>query len=469
MNQVLHKRAIQFNHKQRPFNLPLVLTLLLTLVAMLCFDRPLVVGDGLAYLFWLDSIALDGDLDLTNQAEKFAHVNTYHIYRNEQSGRWASAFPFGAAILLAPFYKTASWLDTLPQFRVNDEYFWSVQGAFWAYGLLIMIGANLYALLMVSMGYSIARRWVDPWPAALIALAAYLGTPLLFYTTVEPLNSHGAGAFAATLFVWLWLRAREQNTETRFFGKTGFLWLLVGLAAGLTALCRWQVALIALPVGIELLLRRRWRETLTLGLGFLLLAWLIPYSWAQMFGSPFVVPAAARDGGEFLLKPIHTQRILFDPIAGLFPWSPVTLLALFGLIPLLWRDWRLALIGAAMFALQALISGSVRDWWAGTGFGMRRMAELYPLYVLLLGALIQWTARHRWLHASALTLTGALALYGVVLVVTRMSFTWTNPWGLARDTPLKELRYALAPENRHLLWPVIREHVGPWAWKKPGR
>jgi hypothetical protein len=49
-----------------------------------------------------------------------------------------------------------------------------------------------------------------------------------------------------------------------------------------------------------------------------------------------------------------------------------------------------------------------------------------------------------------------------------MSFTWTNPWGLARDTPLKELRYAFAPEKRYLIWPVIKDHVGFWAWKKPG-
>jgi hypothetical protein len=49
-----------------------------------------------------------------------------------------------------------------------------------------------------------------------------------------------------------------------------------------------------------------------------------------------------------------------------------------------------------------------------------------------------------------------------------MSFTWTNPWGLARDTPLKELRYAFSPEKRYLIWPVIKDHVGFWAWKKPG-
>lgn len=466
--------------RRKPIDLPLLLVLLLTLAAMLAFDRPLVIGDGPAYLFWLDSLALDGDLALANQAEKFAAVNTYHIYLNPRSGRWASAFPLGTPLILVPFYWIGAALDRLPFFRINDAHFIGIQGVPLAYSLAIMAGVNLYALLAVGMGYRIARRLARPWAAAIVAIAAYLGTPLLFYTTVEPLTSHIGGTFAATLFVWLSLRARDRlGSETQFQAnrdvliarvrtKTWFLWLLVGLAAGLTALCRWQVALIALPVGTELLLRRRWRETLALGLGFALLAWIIPYSWWQMFGSPWVIPAAARDQSEFLLRPIHTWRVLFHPIAGLFPWSPVTALAVLGLIPLARRDWKLALVGAAMFISQALISGAVRDWWAGISFGMRRMVELYPLYVLGLAALFGAAARHRRLHALALSLTILLTVYGVALVLAHLNFTWTNPQGLARDLPWVELRYTFSREHWWLMWPVMKDHVGVWAWSKPG-
>lgn len=494
------------SRKLKPVNLPLVLVLALTLVAMLCFDRPLVVGDGPAYLFWLDSLARDGDLNLANQAEQFAGINRYHIYLNQETGRWASAFPLGVSLILVPFYWLGILLDKLPLFRINDAYFIGLQGVPFAYSLMIMVGVNVYALLSVRMGYAIARRFARPWTAALATIAAYLGTPLFFYTTVETLTSHIGGAFAATLFVWLWLKAREyqvsvgrvgpsnsasskgpyrdhasksesvtapfeatRSTRIEALRKTWFLWLLVGLAAGLTALCRWQVTLIALPVGIELLLHRRWRETLALGLGFLLLAWIIPYSWWQMFGSPFVVPAAARDNSEFLLRPIHTWRVLFHPIAGLFPWSPVTALAILGLIPLLWHDWKLSLIGAAMFLSQALISGSVRDWWAGAGFGMRRMVELYPLYVWGLAVLLGMAAkRWRWMYISLLVLTLLFTVYGVALVLARMNFTWTNPWGLARDLPWVELRYTFSKEHWPVMWPVMKDHVGIWAWKKPG-
>jgi hypothetical protein len=352
--------------------------------------------------------------------------------------------------------------------QVEDAHFVGIQGVPLAYSLCIMIGSNLYTLLTVGLGYGIARRFASPRIAALAALAIYLGTPLLFYTTVEPLSSHVAGAFAGTLFTSLWLRERVKPARGRWRGARRWLW--VGLAAGLAALCRWQVALLALPVGVELFLRRRWRALLALVAGFCLLAWLVPYSWWRMFGSPWVVPAAARDGSTFLFAPKYALRVLFSPIAGLFPWSPVTALALFGLLPLCWRDERLALSAGAMFILQVVVNGMVRDWWAGSGFGMRRMAELYPVYVLLLAALIGYLAiRRPWLTYLSLALTVACTLYAVALLLAHFSFTWTNPWGLARDTPFKELSYSFSREHRYLLWPVIKDHVGPWAWKKPGR
>jgi hypothetical protein len=341
-----------------------------------------------------------------------------------------------------------------------------------------MLGVNLYALVTVALGYRLARRWISPWAAAAATLTTFVGTPLIFYATVDPINSHIAGAFAATLVLSLWLPARKRTRADSW--RAALPWLWVGLAVGLTALCRWQIALIALPIGIELLVcksarRCRLREAILLVLGFALLAWVIPYSWWQMYGKLALVPATEGDTSAVLIAPVNTLRVLFSPIAGLFPWSPLAALALLGLWPLAKRDWPLALSLLSMVILQALVNGAVKNWWAGIGFGMRRMAELYPLYLFCLAALLAAstsTGRTRWIRRAlaglAWTATALLAAYGLALVVARMSFTWTNPWGLARDTPLKELRYAFAPEKRYLLWPVIKDHVGFWAWRKPG-
>jgi hypothetical protein len=278
--------------------------------------------------------------------------------------------------------------------------------------------------------------------------------------------------------LWLDARARFGNRGSRASaaGKKALVtdwraassWLWVGLAAGLTALCRWQVALIAFPVGVELLVRRRWRAFVAMCVGFALLAWIIPYSWWRMYGKLALIPATQGDKSAVLIAPVNTWRVLFSPISGLFPWSPIAALALLGLWPLARRDWPLALSLAIMFLLQALVNGSVKNWWAGIGFGMRRMAELYPLYVLSLAVLIRATSQRRWPATLIWTLTVTCAMYGLALLIARFNFTWTNPWGLARDTPFKELSYAFGRGQRHLIWPVIKDHVGPWAWSKPG-
>ncbi len=79
--------------------LALLFLIAITMATMLRFDRPLVRGDGVAYLAWVDSLALDHDFDLENQAERLSSVNTYAVILNWHNGKYVNAFPFGVAFL----------------------------------------------------------------------------------------------------------------------------------------------------------------------------------------------------------------------------------------------------------------------------------------------------------------------------------------------------------------------------------
>jgi hypothetical protein len=343
--------------------------------------------------------------------------------------------------------------------RVNDAHFVGIQGLPFAYSLCIVLGVNLYMLATVVLGYHLARRFASPRLAALATVAVYLGTPLLFYTTVEPLNAHVAAAFSATLLVFLWLRARARRSRRTW--RDALLWSWVGLSAGLAALCGWQMALMAVPVGLELLLHGRWREVSVFIGGFVLLAWVVPYSGWLLSGSPSIVP-------PLVFAPLRAWRLLVSPAGGLFPWSPVTLLALVGLWPLLRRDWRLALIAAVMFVLQVLSGGLARAWGAGPGDGSGHMAELYPIYVLLLGAFLEYLALHeRGSLVLVQVLIVACVAYGVALLLARLSYMWAGPPG-ARAGAFETLRYGFSSGRWRAMWPVLRDRVGVWAWGEPG-
>jgi len=450
--------------------LPVALLVLVVLGACLALDRPLVRGDGLAYFMWLDSAARDWDLDLANQAAKFAQVNSYQVFRYEKTGRYVSVFPFGSALLLVPFYWLGTWADQLPLLHVNDAYFVQHQGVTLAFSLFAMLGTNVYALATVLLAYFTARRWSSRWPACLAAAALFLGTPLWYYATVEPLSAHVAGAFAISLALWLlacWWSPQGRMSPS---GEAG-LWLGVGLAMGLATLVRWQLALFALPLAGLLLWKRRLRLLLPFGAGFVALAAWVPLSWWRMFGSPLVIPAAEQNRTTFLVWPTHLAQVLFSGEKGLFVWAPLTALALLGLVVLYRTERVLSLALAVAFALQALINASVYDWWAGWGFGMRRMVELDPVFALGLAVLISAPVfgdrRHAW---SALThlLMALGVIWAVLLLFSHLNFINTvldRPQG---DTAVREVRHQLLESNWHITELVIQQHYGPWAWRKPG-
>jgi hypothetical protein len=457
-------------NEQRQTVIAFVLMVMLVLGACVALDRPLARGDGLAYFMWLDSLARDWDLDLANQAVKFVQVNTYHVFRYDKTGRFASVFPFGSSLLLVPFYWLGTWANRLPLTHVNDAYFVQQQGLTLAFSFFPMLGTNLYALATVVLAYLAARRFASQAAALLATLALFFGTPLWYYATVEPFSAHVAGAFALSLLLYglvRWWMNPERERVT-----SPWLWLGIGLAAGLATVVRWQLALCAVPVGLMLVWKRQWRTLALFVIGFAALAWLVPCSWWRMFGSPFVIPAAEQNRAAFLVWPAHLGQVLFSGEKGLFVWAPLTALAVLGLLALYCRQRALSLALGGIFVLQALINASVYDWWAGWGFGMRRMVELYPVFVLGLVAL--WNALSRagrwqrvWRVAVPVLALGCTA-WTVVLLFSHLNFVNTvrdRPQG---DLAWREVRYQLRDSSWRITGLVIKDHYGPWAWRQPG-
>jgi hypothetical protein len=446
---------------------PLLFVLGLILLSLVALDRPLIRGDGLAYYMWLDSIAGDGDMDLSNQADRFAHVNAYQIFYYEPSGQFASVFAYGGALLWAPFQRLAASLDGLGWLRVNDGYFWTYQGVLFPYSLMTMLGTNLMALVAVVLAYKSARYFVSPLVSALASLLLFWGSPALYYSTVEPASVHIPGTLLTGLLVYGWLRY-EKGGRKAALGP-----LFLGLVAGLATLVRWQLALYVLPIALIMAWRRQWRHLMAVCLGFLALAWHLLYTWNWMFGSPLVIPAEARGHAGFLGLPVHLLQVLFSDGRGLFVWSPLTLLATAGLVGLARTHRGRGAVLMGMMGLQALINGGVVDWWGGWSFGMRRMTELYPVFAVGLGLFLgripvvarRWSARYRagaW--GAAILALG----FSLLLLLSHLNFINTVQDRPQGDRASVEVRYQLTESSFRTTWLVIKDHYGIWAWHKPG-
>jgi len=83
----------------------------------------------------------------------------------------------------------------------------------------------LYGFAGLCISFSIARRFVDERWAFWATVGVWLGTSLPVYMYLHTSWPHALSAFATSLFLWYWLRTRQE--------RTGRQWLILGLLAGL--------------------------------------------------------------------------------------------------------------------------------------------------------------------------------------------------------------------------------------------
>lgn len=457
--------------------LPPLILILLSTATMVYFDRPLIRGDGVAYLAWLDTFVRDQDLDLTNQYQRFQTVNTYQITWDTDTQRFVNIFPFGVAFLQAPFYVLGGWITDQGLINQNPDYFVQMQGVEQAYSLSIMVGANLMALITILLAWRIARYFTGNWTAVFLAWAFFIGTPLFYYSTVSPLNSHNPGAFLLTCMVYLVI------VHTRAFrGKNGpsrdtitpplYFWILLGVLAGLIVLVRWQQALTVAIIWGLLVWQRQWKGLIIATIAAAVVMLPLPLVWNHLFLKPFVVPYNENTGESFMGLPVNAHRVFLRMLR----YSPILVLSLLG-IPFLARiDRKWAVVSVAMIGIQILVNGSTRDWYDGDSWGTRRMAELYPIYVLLAAALLgylpsleEFRRREALRPVGFRVILAGLAVYSILFIMAFFLFTWTNPLGVFSDSPEHMISYYFDHPNRQeTLEAVLRAHVGPSSWSMPG-
>ena len=346
-------------------------------------------SDEVHYFSYLRSLYFDQDVSFENEYRYFYDHNIaqsagYHetfLERETAIGRRVNYGTLGAAILWSPFYAVADiWTRTGSAYEAN--------GFTAPYVRAVAYGSALYGFLAILLSIRAARLIVGSSPdlkagPTLAAVAVWLGTPLLFYMYVAPPFAHACSAFAVALFVNVWLHARRSWTAGGAFA--------LGLCAALLAMVREQDV-------------------------FLVLGPLVDFAWtARRDMARLIVPAAAGVAGTVLgyLPQLlaynalngypgpaeHVQRkmywyaphglqVLASPSHGLLFWTPLALLALFGLFFV--RERIVAASLAIMVASQVYVAGSVESWTVAGAFGQRRFVNLTIILVIGLAAL--WTA-----------------------------------------------------------------------------
>ncbi|MCI0573358.1 MAG: hypothetical protein L0Y66_21640 [Myxococcaceae bacterium] len=347
-------------------------------------------GDEPHYLVLLHSVLLDGDLDLKNNylsvhmgslqaGNKFARTSIDHHsswYVDGVRRVWVELFqrnvfawPRDGMGMPVPQLRpgVAPAIARSPEYSAHPvgiglllaPVLFPFRGTHLLEPLAVLL-AGLATVLAMLLFHRLLRAFSSDTAAIRFTLVAvFLGSPLWFYS-----RSFFNEPFLVLCVVGAFTMALEPRNA---------VWAGSFIGAGM--LMKPQLALLCVPLGLPLLLRKDLRNLVLLGVAPLLAGLLLLSLNATMYGSwargpyPFY-PGDFWDGAEGLA--LHPTR-------GLLRYSPVLGIALLGW-PFLLR--RMPLEAGTLLLAFALVFGLTAAWkyWdGGWSFGPRLLVPVIPL------------------------------------------------------------------------------------------
>jgi len=299
---------------------------------------------------------------------------------------------------------------------------WTVDGFSEPYVVWIGFGSALSGLVTLLLGHDLVQRLWGRSLGLLSTLATFLGTTMFYFVFYQPDFAHALASCAVTVFVYLWMRTRQERTPRQWF------WL--GLAAGAMTIFYWIDALfVILPVlstlwdAVALLRERRGRDVGRLALGGILfiVAFVLAFSpqivaWRILFGKWLTVPQE----GFATPRGFVPLALLGSPLHGLLPWTPIAVVGMAGLLLLAWekRPWGIFVL--LTFALFFLYNATLGSWHGGGPFGLRRLTNAYPFFLLGVAALLSRV--RRWRAEAAVIAALLPTLWGLTVLLRYLTY-----------------------------------------------
>lgn len=419
-----------------------VVLLVLFLLGLLLAFFPHIEADGVEYYAYLRSLAFDRDLHFDNELSldvPFAHVPYGLGAKQTETGYEPNYASVGPAIVWAPFLPFGHLLALAGRALGLG---WTVDGYSEPYVVLICFASTLSVLVTLLLGFDLVRRLYGRSLGLLATVAALVGTTLFYYAFYKPDFAHALAACAVTAFVHLWVRTHGKRTRRQWF------WL--GLAAGFMSTLYWIDAIFCLlPVaelmwqGFQEVRARRWRNLSLLAQGGALfaLAFLLAFSpqmivWKIIFGQWLTVPQE----GFATPSGFVPVALILSPLHGLLPWTPLAVLGGLGLFLLAWerRPWGgFVLLGLAAFFLY---NATLASWHGGGTFGLRRLTNAFPFF--LLGAAALLDRLRRWRPAAAVVVALLPALWSLMVLLRYQAYTVPHYPSELEGLSLREFLFA---------------------------
>lgn len=328
-------------------------------------------GDRLGYYIWLPAVFIDQNLGNQDTTLEFIHSGP-----NGTLNKYA----VGTAVLQLPFFLTALAVAHLTGYPPD--------GFSLPFQLLISLSSLFYLFAgLYFVDRSLRYYRLSAVTRAIVTLLLALGTNLLFYSTISGSMSHVYSFAVISGFIFTTLNW-SKTLKTKYLAISAVL-------LGAIVLIRPTNVVIALLVPFlfednksmwQALKKVKLPAWLAAFFLFTLISGIQPLMWKLQTGN--WIEWSYRGEGFYWTKPAVFQTLLSFR-RGLLIYTPVWLVALWGLPLLLKRAPRLFVGWCLVVVTTTYIISAWWNWYYGDGFGHRAFIEYYPVLVLPLAFLIE--------------------------------------------------------------------------------
>jgi hypothetical protein len=350
--------------------------------------KQIITSDGRGYYAYLPAFILDHDPTFAKVVEREARLLRYQHYKPgylvKSGDQTLNKYFAGEALLLLPFFLTGTLFSAIAGTEISG------------YSFFFQVFAGLGTLFYLFMGLIFLQRIMEkmhirPTVAALTIIAILLGTNLFYYSLWQPTMSHIFSFFAINGFMWYSMRAIQ---EWRIKSA-----LLMGFFLGMVCLIRPTNILVIMLIPFlsddkhQLIrfLRAVWRKKsalLVMILVFFIIISLQGLLWYIQTGQ---IAVWSYHGEGFNFGHPEFLNVLFSFRKGLFTYTPLILISLTGLAPLI-SSKRYQFFSIIIFLMASTyIVASWWNWYYGDGFGLRAFIDYYGVFAILLALVMNYS------------------------------------------------------------------------------
>lgn len=342
----------------------------------------------------------------------------YFDFRNdtEDGGKVNQYFP-GVAILWLPFFLLAHFLSYLFGFPTDGYsiiYQWS-----------IMAASLFYLWLGMKVLYSLLKRFTTPGSASFILFLLAFGTGIFCYTIYAPAFTHTPSFALITIFLAVCFKMFTEYRR-RYVLWAVLLFCLISITRPTNAVV---ILLVPFAAGSFPVLKSffiglsRNKPAIIYSLCIAAIVFAIPVMlWHAQTGHYIVYSYGPH---KFYFSDPQFLNNLFSYRKGLFLYTPLAFIGMFGLIPLYRQNkWQLIFLALFLFTAAYLIS-SWSWWWYGFSLGQRSYIDYYAVLGILLCLL--WNVISRSIIAKIVFISAVLFLIYLNIVQTYQHIYGINP------------------------------------------